>query len=137
MRVYVLPGNKGHSALKGGVAGGREGGGALLKPTHCPRLTFLADPHSVTGPKLAALPEPLGRHLIVGHLAGEGGTLPLHHFHILQRPHDLDISAWGKKQALLHPDTQSYLTATPDPSLLRECRMGGTRAVPGGQALAG
>ena len=124
MRVYVLPGDKAHSGLKGwvargwgGVAWGQEVGRTPALAPHCPRLTFLADPHVVTGPELTALPEPLCRHLIVGDLAGEGGALFLHHFHIVQRPHDLHIPAWGTEQALLHPEAQaSYLTATPSPA---------------------
>ena len=124
MRVYVLPGDKAHSALKGrvawgrgGVAWGQEVGRTPALSPHCPRLTFLSDPHVVTRPELTALPEPLRRHLIMGDGAGEGGALFLHPFHILQRPHDLHIPAWGTEQALLHPEAQvSYLTTTPGPA---------------------
>lgn len=124
MRMYVLPGDKAHSALKGrlargrgGMAWGQEVGRTPAGPPHCSRLTFLADPHVVTGPELTVLPEPLRRHLIVGDLAREGGALFLHHFHILQRPHDLDVPAWGTQQTLLHPEAQtSYLTTTPGPA---------------------
>lgn len=91
MSLCVLPGNTDHSALK-------EVYGAEGPPTatHC-RHTFLADAHVVTGPKLTALPEPLSRHLVMGDLAGESGTLLLHHLHILQGPQDLDVAAWGSK----------------------------------------
>lgn len=122
MRVYVLPGKRDHLAVKGEVAWEWEGGSP--PKVH---LTFLADAHIISGSKLNALPEPVGRHLIMGDLTGEGGTLLLHHFHVFQGPHDLDISACGNKQALPYPDTQSRLTSTPCPQLAERVQDGWRR----------
>lgn len=62
MRVYVLPGDKAHSALKGRVAWGRGGvawGQEVGEdPCFVPTvpISLLADPHVVTRPELIALP---------------------------------------------------------------------------------
>lgn len=98
----------GHRSLStGGRRPGTGGGDALLPNPQ--NHTFLAYAHVVTGPKLTALPEPLSRHLVVGDLTGESGTLLLHHLHIHQGPRDLDIAAWGRKEGPAMPGCTELL----------------------------